>query len=62
MISTKTFAASRKCGSEEEIRASFQYAFDHIKAGDIVNVGMFQKHLDQVAMNAEMVREVLGAA
>jgi len=61
-IAYKILAASRKCGSEEEIRASFQYAFDHIKAGDIVNVGMFQKHLDQVAMNAGIVREVLGAA
>ena len=31
---------------------------DRIKPIDIVNVGMFQKHSDQVAMNAEIVREI----
>ena len=59
-IAYKILAASRKCGSEEEVRSAFQYAFDNIKAGDIVNVGMYQKYSDQVAMNAHLVREILG--
>ena len=58
-IAYKILAASRKCGSEAEIRAAFKYAFDNIKGGDIVNVGMFQKNLDQVGMNAGIVRELL---
>ena len=44
---------------EEEVRGAFQYAFDNIKATDVVNVGMFQKHGDQVGMNARIVRSIL---
>ena len=59
-IAYKILAASRKCGSEEDVRQAFQYAFDNIKAHDIVNVGIFQKHTDQIAMNTRLVREILG--
>jgi hypothetical protein len=59
-IAYKIFAASRKCGSEADVRAAFQFAFDHIKPGDVVNVGMFQKYSDQAGMNARLVREILG--
>jgi hypothetical protein len=58
-IAYKILAASRKCGSEEDVRGAFRYAFDNIKANDVVNVGMFQKHSDQVAMNADIVRSIL---
>jgi pentatricopeptide repeat protein len=58
-IAYKILAASRKCGSEEEIRGAFKYAFENIKSGDIVNVGMFQKYTDQVAMNSDIVRGLL---
>ena len=58
-IAYKILAASRKCSSDEDVRGAFQYAFDNIKAGDIVNVGMFQKHTDQIAMNTQLVREIL---
>jgi len=58
-IAYKILAASRKCSSDDDVRGAFQYAFDNIKAGDIVNVGMFQKHTDQIAMNAQLVREIL---
>jgi len=41
-------------------RMAFEYAFDHIKMGDIVNVGMYRGDQDDmVAMNAAMVRELL---
>ena len=58
-IGYKIMAASRNCGSEAEVRGAFEYAFDNLKSGDIVNVGMFQKHGDQVGMNARLVREIL---
>ena len=55
----KIMAASRNCGSPDEVRRAFQYAFDHIKETDAVVVGMFQKHRNQVAENAAFVREIL---
>lgn len=55
----KIMAASRNCGSDAEVRAAFKYAFDNIKATDAVVVGMFQKYNNQVAQNAEFVRELL---
>jgi len=59
-IAFKLMAASRNCTTPETTRAAFQFAFDHIKPTDGVDVGMFQKHRDQVAENARMVRELLG--
>jgi len=61
-IAYKILAASRKCGSEAEIHAAFQYAFDNIKPGDVVNVGVFQKHSDQVGMDSRIVRQILDGA
>jgi hypothetical protein len=61
-IAYKVLAASRKCGSQAEIRQTLQYAFDSIKPGDVVDVGVFQKYTDQVGMNAQIVREILSKA
>jgi len=61
-IAYKILAASRKCESHEAIREAFRFAFEHVKPGDVVNVGMFQKYSDQVRQNAEIVRDLLGAA
>ncbi len=61
-IAYKILAASRKCATPESVRDAFKWAFDHIKPGDPVDVGMFQKHLDQVAMNAAIVRQLLAQA
>jgi hypothetical protein len=58
-IAFKIMAASRNCTTAECTRAAFQFAFDHIKPNDGVDVGMFQKHKNQVAENARMVREIL---
>ncbi len=60
-IAFKIMAASRNCASPESTRAAFEFAFDHIKPGDGVDVGMLQKHKNQVAENAQTVREVLAA-
>jgi hypothetical protein len=58
-IAYKVLAAGRKCGSEAEVRNAFQYVFDSIKPGDLVDVGVFQKHADQLNMDARLVREIL---
>jgi hypothetical protein len=60
-IAYKILAASRKCRTEPELRGAFQYAYDSIKPGDMVNVGVFQKHADQIGQNATIVREILNA-
>ena len=56
----KILAATRKCGTQETVREAFQWAFDHIKPNDVVNVGVFQKHHNQIALNAEHVRAETG--
>lgn len=58
-IAFKLMAASRNCASAETTRAAFRFAFDHLKPTDGVDVGMFQKHRNQVAENARTVRELL---
>jgi hypothetical protein len=51
---------SRNCATPESTRAAFQFAFDNIKPNDGVDVGMFQRHRNQVKENAGYVREILG--
>jgi len=59
-LAFKILAASRRCRTQEEVRAAFRDTFENIKAKDAVVVGMFQKYLDQVSLNVEHVRAVLG--
>lgn len=59
-IAFKILGASRHCGTPEQVRSAFQYAFANIKPCDVVCVGMWQKHMDQVAANAAITREILG--
>lgn len=59
-LAFKILAASRKCASPEDVREAFRYAFANIKPQDAVVVGMFQRDMNQVAMNAGIVRELLG--
>ena len=47
------------CATTQQVRDTFRFAFDHIKPNDGVNVGMFQKHKNQVRENAGFVREIL---
>ncbi len=58
-IGFKILAASRHCRTPETTREAFSSAFANIKPVDIVNVGMFQKHKNQVAENAAVVRQIL---
>lgn len=54
----KIMAASRNCADDAAVRAAFRYAFENIKPGDAVVVGMFQKYINQVERNARLVREL----
>ncbi|MBT4500793.1 MAG: hypothetical protein HOC74_23895 [Gemmatimonadetes bacterium] len=58
-VPKKVLGSNRKCGSEAEVREALQYAFEQIKETDVVCVGMWQKHMDQVAHNTSLVREIL---
>lgn len=58
-IGFKIMAASRNCGTYQTTEEAFRYAFANIKPTDTVNVGMFQKHKNQVEENTRMVRHLL---
>ncbi|MCQ2425898.1 MAG: hypothetical protein MJ070_07115 [Lachnospiraceae bacterium] len=63
-LSAPTFAlkilgAGRRCGSQEEVRAVFREAFSSMKPGDGVLVGMFDKYIDQPALNAAYAAEAI---
>lgn len=55
----KILAASRRAGSREHLVDAFRFAFNSLKPADAVVVGMYQKHKNQVAENAQIVRELL---
>lgn len=55
----KILAASRNCSTEENLRAALQFAFANIKPSDAVVVGVLQKHKNQLAQNAAIVRDIL---
>jgi hypothetical protein len=59
-LAFKILAAGRKCGTQEEVREAFRYAYANIKAKDAVVVGMFPKYEDQVALNVGYARELAG--
>jgi hypothetical protein len=50
-LAFKILAAGRHCATQAEVGEAFQYAFGQIKEGDAVVVGMYPKHVDQVALN-----------
>jgi len=59
-IAFKIMAASRNCSTVDDTRNAFRSAFGQVKPTDMVDVGMLQKHKNQVAENAALVRECLG--
>lgn len=52
-LAFKILGASRLCAAQEDVAAAFRYAFSHIKPIDAVVVGMFPKHIDQIALNVQ---------
>lgn len=53
----KILAAGRRCSSNRSVERAFNYAFDNMKKTDGVIVGMFPVYQDEVAENADHVRE-----
>jgi len=60
-LAYKVLAAGRKVENPGQIRQCFETAFTNIKSTDAVIVGMYQQLSDQVAENAEIVREICSA-
>ena len=54
----KILAAGRKCGSPQEVREAFEFAFKNIKPGDATIVGMYPRFSDQISENARFAREL----
>ncbi|HID08481.1 MAG TPA: hypothetical protein EYP10_15195 [Armatimonadetes bacterium] len=57
-IAFKVLAASRHCDTKENLRAAFRYALEHIKPTDAIVVGVWQKKGNQIAEDAQIVREL----
>jgi hypothetical protein len=53
----KILASGRLCEKPEFVESAFKEAFANIKPTDAVVVGMYDKHIDQYAMNADLVRK-----
>ena len=58
----KILASGRLCEKPEFVEAAFKECFANIKPSDAVVVGMYDKHIDQYAINAEYVRRFSAAA
>ncbi len=61
-VALKILGAGRKCGTQEEVKNTFFEAFASMKKGDGVLVGMFDKYVDQVRLNAEYTKEAIKRA
>jgi hypothetical protein len=55
----KVFAAGRLCNSKASMEKVLRSAYQRIKPGDALIVGMFPMLTDEVAENAGLVRRVL---
>ena len=66
-LSAPTFAlkilgAGRRCADQNQVRNAFIEAFSSMKPGDGVLVGMFDKYIDQTALNAKYTAEAIALA
>ncbi len=59
-LAFKILGASRKCATQESVKAAFDVAYASIKPSDAVAVGMYPKNLDQVALNAGYASQAMG--
>jgi len=58
----KILAAGRSGWSKYSVEKAFRFAFENIKPGDGVIVGIFPKYADEVAQDAELTRKYGGKA
>jgi len=55
----KILGAGRLCETPEEVENAFKDTFANIKDIDVVIVGMFQKYIDQIKFNSDIVKKIL---
>jgi hypothetical protein len=58
-LAFKVLGSNRKCGSDAELESALRFAYDSIKDCDVVVLGMWQKHEDQIGQNTALVRKIL---
>jgi len=61
-LAFKLFGAGRTIGTPAQVERAFRFAFDNIKPGDAVIVGMYPRFSDQVKENTAVVRRILTGA
>jgi len=61
-IAYKVLGANRHCNTPLAVEAAIRFAFERLKPTDVVLLGMWQKHKDQVAENTAFARKALGVA
>jgi hypothetical protein len=57
----KVLAAGRSVNSPQEVKERIGVAYNGIKPGDALIIGMYQRFNDQVGQTAQFVREILAA-
>ena len=55
----KILAAGRRCGSPQEVRTAFEFAYKNIKPIDAAIVGMYPRYHDQISEDVRLVREIV---
>jgi len=58
-LAFKVFAAGRLCGNQASMEKAMRFAYQRLKPGDGLIVGMFPIMTDEIAMNTGMVRRIL---
>lgn len=58
-LAFKVFAAGRLCNNEASMEKAMRYAYERLKPGDGLIVGMFPILTDEIAQNTGMVRRIL---
>jgi len=51
VLAFKILAAGRLCATQDDVKEAFRYAYANIKPTDAVVVGLFPKHVDQIALD-----------
>jgi hypothetical protein len=62
VLAIKILAAGRHCGTQEQVREAFRYAFANLRPTDAVVVGLFPKHEDQLGSDLRYAEEAIRAA
>jgi hypothetical protein len=62
VLAFKILAAGRNCATQEDAKEAFAYAYANIRPTDAVVVGLYPKHLDQVALDLAYAEEACRTA